>query len=60
MFPFAFPRPTPEAVQQEKIAQGAKELKEYLSTLTPEARARFWADIEGKGDDEQKQKPSGE
>ncbi len=49
MFPFFIPRsPTPEELQRQKLAADAKELKDYLNGLTPEARARFWADIEGK------------
>jgi len=60
MLPFSFhSHITPEDLQREKSAEYAKELKRYLSTLTPEARAKFWAEIEGKGDDEEKQKPSG-
>jgi len=58
MFPFFAPKsPTPEEVQREQIAAGAKELKDYLNSLTPEARAKFWADIEGKGADQEKQTP---
>jgi hypothetical protein len=60
MFPFFFPRsPTPEQLQQVRAAADAKELKEYLNGLTPEARAKFWADIEGKGDDQEKPTPAG-
>jgi len=58
MFPFFFQKPiTPEDLQREKLAEYAKELKDYLSRLTPEARAKFWADIEGKGADQEKQTP---
>jgi hypothetical protein len=58
MFPFFFQKPkTPEELQREKLAKDAKELKEYLNSLTSEARAKFWADIEGKGDDQGKQTP---
>ncbi len=59
MFPFLLPR-TPksaEDLQRESIARDAKELKEYLDRLTPEERAKFWQDIEGKGDAENKQTP---
>ncbi len=61
MFPFFIPRnpKSPEDLQQENIAKDAKELKEYLDRLTPEDRAKFWADIEGKGGDQEKQKPPG-
>lgn len=48
-FPFHFQRhKTPEELQRDKIAADARELKDYLSSLTLEARARFWAEIEGK------------
>ena len=58
MFPFFIPRsPTPEELQRQKLAADAKELKDYLNGLTPEARARFWADIEGKGGDQEKSTP---
>ncbi len=59
MFPFLLPR-TPksaEDLQRESIARDAKELKEYLDRLTPEERAKFWQDIEGKGAPENKQTP---
>ena len=60
MMPFFFHRSkTPEELQRERLAEGAKELMDYLSRVTPEARAKFWADIEGKGDDQEKQTPSG-
>ena len=60
MFPFFVPKsPTPEDLQREKLAEYAKELKDYLSRMTPEARVKFWADIEGKGDDQEKQTPPG-
>ena len=59
MFPFAFhTHTTPEEIQREKIAKDARELREYLDSLTPEDRAKFWADIEGKGEDREKQTPS--
>jgi hypothetical protein len=59
-FSFCFQRPkTPEELQREKLAQDAKELKDYLSRMTPEVRSKFWADIEGKGDDREKQTPAG-
>ncbi len=59
MFPFLFPRSpkSPEDLQRERIAKDAKELKEYLDSLTPEDRAKFWADIEGKGDAQKKKTP---
>ena len=61
MFPFHFQRhKTPQELQQEKGAADAKELKDYLNSLTPEARAKFWAEIEGKGDNREKRTPSGE
>jgi hypothetical protein len=61
MFPFFVPRSpkSPEDLQRENIAKDAKELKEYLDRLTPEDRAKLWAEIEGKGDDHKKQTPSG-
>ena len=59
-FPFHYQRrKTPEEIQQERIAADAKELKDYLKGLTPEARARFWAEIEGQRDNEDKRTPSG-
>jgi hypothetical protein len=61
MFPLFPPRkPTPQDLQRQSAAKDAKELKEYLDSLTPEDRAKFWADIEGKGTDPGKQKPSGD
>ncbi len=60
MFPFHFHRhKTPEELQREKSATDAKELKEYLNGLTPEARAKFWAEIEGKVDSQDKRTPPG-
>jgi len=60
MIPFHFHRPpTPEEVQAQKIAADAKDLKDYLNGLTPEARARFWAEIEGKDDNQETQTLSG-
>jgi hypothetical protein len=60
MFPFSYNKQiTPEDLQRVKAAEGAKELKEYLDGLTPEARAKFWAEIEGKDDIQEKQTPSG-
>ena len=59
-FPFHFQRQkTPEELQREKITADARELKDYLNSLTPEARAKFWADIEGKGDSQDERTPSG-
>jgi len=55
IFPFYFQRHrTPEELQREKLARDAKELKDYLNSLTPEARARFWGEIEGKTDEQEK------
>ena len=48
-----------EDLERVKAAKSAKELKEYLDGLTPEARAKFWAEIEGKGDDQENQTPAG-
>lgn len=61
MFPFPYYRrhKTPEELQREKAATDARELKDYLNSLTPEARARFWAEIEGKVDSQDKRTPSG-
>lgn len=60
MFPFHYHRhKTPEELQREKAAAEAKELKDYLNSLTPEARAKFWAEIEGKGDNEDQRTPPG-
>jgi hypothetical protein len=52
MFHFFFPGTpkSPGVLQRESSAKDARELKEYLDGLTPEDRAKFWADIEGKGD----------
>ena len=44
-FPYQKPK-TPEELQQERIAQDARELKDHLSRMTPEERAKFWADID--------------
>ena len=58
MFPFHFQQQkTPQEIQQAKGAADAKELKEYLHGLTPEARAKFWAEIEGKGDSKDERTP---
>jgi hypothetical protein len=60
MLPFSYNKElTPEERLRMKAAEGAKELKEYLDGLTPEARAKFWAEIEGKGAIQEKQTPSG-
>jgi hypothetical protein len=61
MFPLHFhPRQrTPQEIQQAQGAAYAKELKDYLNTLTPEARAKFWAEIEGKVDNQDERTPSG-
>jgi hypothetical protein len=60
MFPFNFQKQTtPQELQQAKGAADAKELKDYLNSLTPEARAKFWAEIEGKGDSQDERTPSG-
>jgi len=59
-FPLHFHRQkTLEELQREKIAADAKELKAYLNSLTPEARAKFWAEIEGKGDNQNTPTPPG-
>jgi hypothetical protein len=59
MFPFFFPqsRKSPEDLQRESNAKDAQELKEYLDSLTPEDRAKFWAEIEGNGDAQKKRTP---
>jgi hypothetical protein len=60
MLPFSYSKEsTPEERLLMKAAEGAKELKEYLDGLTPEARAKFWAEIEGKGENPGKETPSG-
>ena len=60
MFPYNFQKQaTPQELQQAKGAAYAKELKHYLNSLTPEARAKFWAEIEGKGDSQDERTPSG-
>ena len=60
MFPYNFQKQTtPQELQQAKGAAYAKELKDYLNSLTPEARAKFWAEIEGKGDSQDERTPSG-
>ncbi len=60
---FPFPRyhrhKTLEELQREKAAADARELKDYLNSLTPKARARFWAEIEGKVNSQDKRTPSG-
>jgi hypothetical protein len=61
MLPFSYSKQsTPEERQLMNAAKGAKELKEYLDGLTPEARAKFWTEIEGKGETQETQTPSGE
>jgi len=59
MFPFLFPQSpkSPEDLQRESIAKDANELKVYLDSLSPEDRAKFWADIEGPGEAQKKQTP---
>ena len=61
MLPFFFhqKRKTPEELQQERIAQDARQLKKYLSSMTPEERAKFWADIEGHSPGEDPQTRDG-
>ena len=60
MLPFSYNKQlTPEERQLMEAAEGAKELKDYLDGLTPEARAKFWAEIEGKADIQEKQTPPG-
>lgn len=49
MMPF-FPQQEPESPEEharERIAADGKRLKEELSRMTPEERARFWKEIEG-------------
>ena len=59
MFPYNFRKETtPQELQQAKGAAYAKELKDYLNSLTPEARAEFWAEIEDKGDSQEERTPS--
>ena len=57
MFPFLFhQRQKPkEELERERIAREAKELKQALEKMTPEERARFWADNEGGNDDQRSQ-----
>ena len=50
---------TPEELQMERIARDARQLKEDLSRMTPEERARFWADIEGVSPEEDSQAGDG-
>ncbi len=38
---------------------GFKKAAQDLNSLVPEARARFWAEIEGKVDSQDKRTPSG-
>ena len=60
-FPFHLQRhKTAEELQREKSAAEARKLKDYLNSLTPEARAEFWAAIEGKVDSQDKRTPSGQ
>jgi len=60
MFPFHFQRQkTPEELQREKLAADARKLKDYLNSLTPEAHAEFWAEIEGKRNKKDKRTPPG-
>jgi len=57
-FPHQKPK-TPEELQQARIAQDAKQLKKDLSNMTPEERAKFWADIEGRSPGEDSQSAEG-
>jgi hypothetical protein len=60
MFPYNFRKETtPQERQQVKGAAYAKELKDYLTSLTPEDRARFWAEIEAPGNSQDERTPSG-
>ena len=60
MFPYNFRKETtPQEIQQAKGAAYAEALKDYLNSLTPEARAKFWAEIEGNGDSQNERTPSG-
>ena len=62
MFPFPHifqKQATPQELLQAKGAADAKELKDYLNSLTPEARAKFWVEIEGKGDGQDERTPPG-
>ncbi len=60
IFPFHLPgQKTPEELQQAKGAADAKDFEDYLNSLSPEARAKFWAEIEGTGDSQDDQAPSG-
>jgi hypothetical protein len=60
MLPFNYQKQTtPQELQQAKGAAYARELKDYLNSLTPEARAKFWAEIEGKVDSQDERTPLG-
>ena len=60
MFPYNFRKEaTPQELQQAKGAADAKELKDYLNSLTPEARAKFWAEVEAQRDSQDERTPSG-
>jgi len=60
MFPYNFRKEaTPQELQQLKGAAYAKELKDYLKSLTPEARAKFWAEVEAQRDSQDERTPSG-
>jgi len=61
MFSYNFQKQTtPQELQQAKGAAYAEELKDYLNSLTPEARAKFWAEIEGRGDSQDGRTPPGQ
>lgn len=45
-FPQEEPR-SPEELARERIATEGRRLKEELSRMTPEERARFWQEIDG-------------
>ncbi len=60
MFPYNFQKqPTPQELQQAKGAAYGKELKDYLDSLTSEARAKFWAEVEAQGDSQDERTRSG-
>ena len=44
MFIYGGKKKTPEEIRAEKIAKEATQLKEELSKMPPEERARFWAE----------------
>lgn len=49
-FPHQEPK-SPEELVRKRVADEGKRLKEELSRMTPEERARFWEGVDGTSDE---------